>query len=65
VSTFLTPSVWPKFCVRRNDEKGDEPTGDVFDVVVWVSIFDFQIYPAELAGIDENRTDRIGLSKNR
>jgi len=23
VSTFLTPSVSPKFCVRRNDEKGD------------------------------------------
>jgi hypothetical protein len=24
VSTFLTPSVSPKFCVRRNDENGED-----------------------------------------
>jgi hypothetical protein len=58
VSTFLTPSASPKFCVRRNDEKGDEPTVVVGAREVRFDMMIPKIHPTEIAGIDENRTVR-------
>ena len=58
VSTLLTPSVSPKFCVRRSDEKGDETTVVVDAREVRFDMMILKINPTEIAGIDENLTVR-------
>ena len=61
VSTFLTPSVSPKFCVRRNDEKGDVISG-----VLLISSTEFSpVMQREIALLMENSEHILGNKKSR
>ena len=61
VSTFLTPSVSPKFCVRRNDEKGDVVT----DVLLISSTEFSPVKQREIALLMENSEHILRNKKSR